>query len=115
MTRAVSRRNPASVALKLPRRIRNSARQPGKSPKKSNFCTCAGKIVQKDIVYIRTIAGFEHFATARLSTIRFAGNVALGNVVAFGQQFCRLLIADVLCAMTGLCFPPASDQNPSPI
>jgi hypothetical protein len=115
MTRAVSRRNPASVALKLPQGIRNSAREAGKSPKNGNFRTCAGKIVQKDIVYIRTIAGFERFATARLSTIRFAGHVALGAAVAFGQQSGRLLFADVPCARTGLCFPPASDQNPPPI
>jgi hypothetical protein len=66
MTRAVSRRNPASDASKLPHHLRNSTWEPGKSPKIGDLRACAGKIVQKDIVYIRTIAGFEHFEAASL-------------------------------------------------
>jgi hypothetical protein len=69
MTRAVSRRNPASDASKLPCHLRNSTCAPQKSPKIGDFRACAGKIVQKDIVYIRTIAGFEHFEPASRSTL----------------------------------------------
>ncbi|WP_377847513.1 hypothetical protein [Bosea sp. UC22_33] len=60
MPRAVSRRNPASDASKSPQHLHNSPWEPGKSPKIDDLRACAGKIVQKDIVYMRTVAGFEH-------------------------------------------------------
>ncbi|WP_173046866.1 hypothetical protein [Bosea sp. ANAM02] len=112
MTRAVSRRNPARRALKSPQRLPNSPQKLGKLPKSDHFRACADEIVQKDIVYIRTIAGFEPFRTCRPSPIWFAGAVALESGVAFGQQSDGPRFADAPCAMTGLCFPPASDQNP---
>jgi hypothetical protein len=116
MARAVSRRNPGLDAPETPQGFRICLSWRHKSPKTDVFQTRRHGIVQKDIVYIRTIADYEAVClerperALRNGTCRFEKDRCIGATISTS--------ADSGCAMRddGLVFPPCiRSESPTPI